>query len=88
MVQATAEQLVKDARVQALRGGEHEDAVILGPSAKKEGQWKLKFASDGKVLAKPLDAIKVSDGEDEGAWGLGESDDEGSDGDMEFEEVV
>merc|ERR1719473_1136170 len=58
-VAATPEQLVKGTTVWAERGGEYEEAKTIGPSKKKENHWALKFASDGKVVPKPLDKIEV-----------------------------
>lgn len=40
------------------RKGVWEEATLIGKSAKKEGEWKVKFASDGKVFARPEAQLK------------------------------
>jgi hypothetical protein len=60
LVDVTAAQLVKGTSVCAMRGGEYEEAVVQGLSKKKERHWTVKFESDGKVLAKALEDIKIS----------------------------
>ena len=64
---ATAEDLEKGARVFVQRGGDMQEAKLQGPSKRKEGMWAVKFASDGKVLPKPVIKIKieVEEGSDE-----------------------
>jgi ribosomal protein L1 len=69
----------------AERNGEYEAATLIGASAKKEGQWKVKFASDGKVFARPESELKPAEEEDEEEG----EDEEGmdSDGSLDMEEI-
>lgn len=69
----TEADLKKGLDVLAERDGEPVEATVVGPSDKKKGHWKVKFTSDGKVLARlPEDllAIPISDSEDEDAGPL------------------
>jgi nucleolin len=60
VVEPTADQLTEGAEVFGERGDGYEPAVVQGPSKKKPNHWALKFDSDGKVLPKPLDQIKIN----------------------------
>merc|ERR1711939_841024 len=43
------------------RKGNFEAAEVVGQSKKKEGQWVLRFASDGKCIAKMPEQIRLVD---------------------------
>jgi hypothetical protein len=62
-VPARRAQMVKGTKVQAMRvisgGDKYESATILGPSKKKAEHWAVRFASDAKIVAKPLHQIKI-----------------------------
>ena len=45
-------------QVEAERKGSFEAAEVVGQSKKKEGQWVLRFASDGKCIAKTPEQIR------------------------------
>ena len=53
----------------AERKGELAEATVKSVSKKKADHWALKFTSDGKLVPKPLDSIKIEVVEEEEAVG-------------------
>jgi hypothetical protein len=58
LADAAAGDVVMGASVFGQRGDGHAEAIVRGPS-KKADHWALKFSSDGKVLPRRLEQIKV-----------------------------
>jgi hypothetical protein len=58
LADASTDDVVKGVTVFGQRGDGYAEAIVRGPS-KKVGHWALKFGSDGKVLPRRLEQIKV-----------------------------
>lgn len=51
-------EFTKGEELLAERKGTWEEATIIGKSAKKVGEWKVKFSSDDKIFARPPEHLK------------------------------
>merc|ERR1712203_495708 len=77
----TPEQLKSGIAVLAARKGVLEEAVVVSPSKKKEGHWAVRFTSDGKLIPKPIEELRIPADDDDDDDDDDDNDDDGDDDD-------
>ena len=63
----TPDQIKPGIAVLAARRGVYEEAVVVSPSKKKEGHFAVRFASDGKLIPKPIEELRITAEDGNGA---------------------